>query len=282
MILPAQRGVWSAVFSPDGKTIAIGDGNMVTLFESATPADGYQPRINGEAARKIVDEMYQKYGFYHDVIDEIQADNTLDDPVRRLALQIANSRRWEDTDKPARKVVDELYKKYGYYYQVVDDLRSNAAIDAAVREIALQIATAHEWEDAENLRRESASVVNSPGKDMDAYRQALAKAEKAQILEPNDLLMLYTLGVAQYRVGAYEEALLTLKKADEIRSAAKEEPDAAAGAFAGMAFHQLGRDKEAHTALEQLRALCKEERFAEDQEAQGFLAEAEKLIVGEQ
>jgi len=66
-----------------------------------------------------------------------------------------------------------------------------------------------------------------------------------------------------------------------MRSAAKEELDAAAVAFAGMALHQLGRDEEAQAALERLRALCKEERFAEDQEAQGFLAEAEKLLAGE-
>ena len=36
--------------------------------------------------------------------------------------------------------------------------------------------------------------------------------------------------------------------------------------------------EEAKAALERLRALCKEERFVEDQEAQAFLAEAEKLI----
>jgi hypothetical protein len=48
-----------------------------------------------------------------------------------------------------------------------------------------------------------------------------------------------------------------------------------------MTLYKLGRADEAKPALERLRALCKEERFAEDQEAKAFLAEAEKLITGE-
>ena len=48
-----------------------------------------------------------------------------------------------------------------------------------------------------------------------------------------------------------------------------------------MSLHQLGRAEKAEAALERLRALCKEERFAEDQESQAFLTEAEQLITGE-
>jgi hypothetical protein len=44
-----------------------------------------------------------------------------------------------------------------------------------------------------------------------------------------------------------------------------------------MASHQLGRSLEANTALEQLRALLKSDRWANDQEAIGFLREAEKV-----
>jgi len=48
-----------------------------------------------------------------------------------------------------------------------------------------------------------------------------------------------------------------------------------------MTLHRIGRTKEAKTALERLRELCKDEQFAEDMEIQNFLAEAEKLLAGE-
>jgi len=273
--------VYSVAISPCGRSIVAAGYGGIVLWETAKPAGGYEPRKNGEAARKVVEEVYQKYGFYYEVIDKIQRDKTLDEPVRRVALQIANSRRWEDTEKPARKVVDELYKKYGYYYQVVDDLRSDAALEASVREIALQIASAREWEDADKLNGESWDVARSPDSDANAYRQALNKAEKAVSLEPNDLNILNTLGVAQYRFGDYENALGALTRCEKRRTDKHLEPAPENMAFVAMSLHKLDRKDEAKVALEQLRALCKEERFAEDQEAQAFLTEAEQLITGE-
>jgi len=46
-----------------------------------------------------VDELYEKYGFYYEVIDKLNADKTLAEPVRKVALQIANARKWEDAEK---------------------------------------------------------------------------------------------------------------------------------------------------------------------------------------
>jgi len=89
----------SVAFSPDGKTIAVGGGEDITLLESAAPTGGYGPRRTAEAARELVDELYEEYGFYSEVIDKLKADKTLDEPVRKVALQIANSRLWEDTEK---------------------------------------------------------------------------------------------------------------------------------------------------------------------------------------
>jgi len=89
-----------ARFSPDGKAIASSSGDgTIKIWESTTPAGGYETRKTGEAARKLVDELYEKYGFYYEVISKLQADKTLDEPIRKLALQIANSRKWEDTEK---------------------------------------------------------------------------------------------------------------------------------------------------------------------------------------
>jgi len=89
----------TVALSPDGKTIAIGTSSGITLLESEVPAGGYGPRRIGAAARKVVDELYEEHGFYHEVIEKLGTDNTLAEPVRRIALQIANARRWEDAEK---------------------------------------------------------------------------------------------------------------------------------------------------------------------------------------
>ncbi|MBN2269054.1 MAG: protein kinase [Sedimentisphaerales bacterium] len=224
-------GTYSSALSPDGRTIAVGGIGGIVLWETTKPAGGYGPRKNSDAARKIIDEMYQKHGYYYEVIDRLQTDKTLDEPVRKVALQIANSRKWEDADK---------------------------------------------------LNGESWEVVSSSDGDPNAYKEALNKAEKAISLDPNDLNILNTLGVAQYRVGDYEKGLETLTRCENNRADDHLEPAPENVAFIAMSLHKLGRTEEAKAALERLRALCKEERFAEDQEAQAFLAEAEKLIEGKE
>jgi WD40 repeat protein/tRNA A-37 threonylcarbamoyl transferase component Bud32 len=227
--LPTQHAVWSGAFSPDGRTIAITDGNAVTLFESRAPGDEYVQREKAREARDIVDRWHTEGGSFRDVTERLLAEETLDEEVRRLAMQIADSRKWDDI---------------------------------------------------ENLRSEAWAAVLSSGKDIEAYRAALAKAEKANGWEPNDPAILDALGAAQYRTGAYEEALNTFARAKKLRADPGDQSDPASIAFTAMAQHQLGRGEEAKATLEQLRGLLKDERFAGDEEAKGLLAEADGLIAG--
>jgi WD40 repeat protein len=247
----------SIAFSPHGKTIAAGTydhDNTIQLWESATPAGGYEPRWNAEATRKavdeLVDELYKETGFYSEVIDRLKADKTLAEPVRKIALQVAKARSWKEAIKLGREI----------------------------------------WE-----------VVNWPSREIEAYRVALGKAEMAHRLEPNNWRILALLGVAQYRVGAYQDALTTMINVEKMRADAHLEPRPPILAFIAMALHRLDRQEEANpilafiamalhrldrqeeakVALERLRDLCRDEQFAEDEEAQVFLAEAEKLFVGE-
>jgi WD40 repeat protein/serine/threonine protein kinase len=228
-----SRGHGSAVFSPGGKTIAFG----TTLLEAAAPPNGYGPRRTGAAARELVDELYEEYGFYEEVTDKVNTDKTLAEPVRKVALQIANARLWEDAGK---------------------------------------------------LNQESREVVSLCDRDIDAYQGALEKAEKANRLEPNTPFILTTLGVAQYRVGAYEDALEVLKRSEKIIAGLVVfgepllEPDPANPVFIAMALHQLDRKEEAKAALDRLRDLLKGEQFAEDTQAQAFLAEAERVLSGKE
>jgi len=97
LTLRSEFGVMCVAFSPDGKSIAGSTlGKAIVLWDSTAPADGYGPRKTATTARTIVDELHEKYGLYYDVIEGLKADTTLDEPVRKVALQIANSRKGED------------------------------------------------------------------------------------------------------------------------------------------------------------------------------------------
>jgi WD40 repeat protein len=233
LTLQAGSGVTAVAFSPDGKTVAAGTIDGAVLWESGMPVGGYEQRKNGEAARKIVDELHERHGWYREVINQLQQGATLDPAIRTLALQIARSRKWEDREKVENE-----------------------------------------------LEREAWKVIVTPDMDAQAYRVALAKAEKASSWEPNDPPVLGTLGAARYRAGLYEDALKTLAKAAKMLSDAGEVPDPTDLAFKAMTLHKIGRTEEAKAALEQLRQLCKEEQFAEHEEGQTLLAEAEGVIEG--
>ena len=221
-----------AIFSPDGKTVCgIGYGD-IKLWESTEPADGYEPRQTANSAREIVDELYKKHEFYYDVIARIKSDSNLSEAVGKAAVQIANTRLWED---------------------------------------------------AEKLNAQSWEVVRTADGNTVTYEEALGKVETAKGLEPDNWTILNTLGVAQYRVGAYENALATLTGAEKIRADTHEEPHFATTAFTAMALRRLGHDKEAQAALIRLRGLYKKEWFTEeDKEAFQIVVEAEKLLAGEQ
>jgi len=232
LTLRAGFGVLDVAFSPDGKAIAGGlFDHTIALWESDSPPGGYERRKSGAAARTTVDELYRKHGFYHEVISQLQYNVTIDSTVRRLSLQIASSRKWEDAYK---------------------------------------------------LRREAWGVVGSPNKDTEVYRAALEKAEKANVWEPNVPAILNTLGAAQYRVGSYEDAMKTLEKSERILSAEGEAIDPVNVAFTAMILHRIGRVDAAKAALGQLRELSKEgQPLFLGMEVQALLAEAEKLLSGE-
>jgi len=100
LTLRAKFGVMCVAFSPDGTAIAGGTlGKTIVLWECTEPVDGYEPRKSAIAARNIVDKLYDKNSFYSKVIDELKANETLDESVRKVALQIANSRLCEDNEK---------------------------------------------------------------------------------------------------------------------------------------------------------------------------------------
>ena len=96
------HGPWlkSIAFSPDGDYLVSGGMDQpIRLWESSDPPGGYAPRRTAAVARKVVDDLYEAQGLYSSVIKRLTTDETLDAGVRKVALQIANARLWEDIGK---------------------------------------------------------------------------------------------------------------------------------------------------------------------------------------
>ena len=139
------------------------------------------------------------------------------------------------------------------------------------------------WQDVDKLVNEAREIVDLPDNVIQKYRTALEKAGRANDWEPNNPAVLTTLGAAQYRLGSYEDATRLLTRSARILAAANEDQDPVNIAFTGMILQRTGHIKDAKAALETLRELCRqEENLFWDMEVQGLLAEAEKLIAGEE
>ena len=100
-------------------------------------------------------------------------------------------------------------------------------------------------EDASALNWHSWMAVLQADADEAACRLALRQAETACRLIPNHGSFLNTLGVAQYRLGMFEEAIRSLTQADQINRASQPGSNPADLAFLSMAENRLGRRDQA-------------------------------------
>jgi tetratricopeptide (TPR) repeat protein len=123
-------------------------------------------------------------------------------------------------------------------------------------------------------------VVREPSRRPEAYAAALKQAEAAVQAAPDNGNFINTLGVAQYRMGQYADALTTLTKSDKL-NATKRGSIPADLAFLAMVRYQLGQKEESRAALARLQAMLRDPRRIRDRESYGFLLEAEGLIEGE-
>ena len=64
--------------------------------------DGYEPRIDAELARKLVERLQKECWSYKKVLEELETDTSLDGSIRKFALQIARSRLGQDKLEPAK------------------------------------------------------------------------------------------------------------------------------------------------------------------------------------
>jgi serine/threonine protein kinase len=115
------------------------------------------------------------------------------------------------------------------------------------------------------------------------YEQYI-RSSKTGALESGSLIyagrfiqMLATLGTNQYREANYEDAIVSLTRADELRRALSNESDPCDVAHIAMALYHLGRQQEAQAALNRLRLLFEDDKYALQLSC---LCEAEMVFAG--
>jgi tetratricopeptide (TPR) repeat protein len=137
------------------------------------------------------------------------------------------------------------------------------------------------WEQAVQLGAKHAAVANdiawflatTPHTSIPHPEKAVELAQKAVALEPQNGSIRNTLGVAYYRMGQWQEAVVTLKKAMQLRSGG----DSGDWFFLAMAQQQLGDAVAARKWYDRAVQWMDKNR-PQDEELRHFRAEAAALL----
>src|SRR5262249_22865859 len=173
----------------------------------------------------------------------------------------------------AEKGVKSLFYKPLFRSEVLAHLRADPVLSEPVRQEALALAERF-VESPYHLDRASRAVAGRPGAAPSAYGRAVQQAEIACRLMPCEGSYQTTLGMAQYRLGKYQEALTTLTRADELNQAAQGSPVPADLALLAMTRYRMRERDRAQASLTQLRETLQQPNWAPNEEAQRLLKEA--------
>jgi WD40 repeat protein len=296
-------------FSPDGRRLAAAsDDGRVMVWDAETGASvltlsGYDAEVNGVAfdprGRRIASASQDGTVRLWDAVtgEEVftlrgHVSGVLGVAFSPDGMQIASAsidmtiKIWESA-RPSRDVlrrrevvalVATLFKRFPLQAEVIEHLRADATLAGPVREAALEVA-ASQREEPNRLYTASWEIIVSPDRSAQDYDRALRYAEVANRLVPDSGTFMKGLGVAQYRKAKYAEAVENLTRSDRVLAPRVGGSVPANLAFTAMAHHRLGHRAEAREALSRLRDAMKRSQWKEDRESQGFVREAEALIL---
>ncbi len=263
--------VWSVVFSPDGRRLASGSWDQSVKVWDAE---------SGHELRTL--EGDERVAFSPDGWRLVSRGSTVKVwDARPLTPEVS-------AEQEAIGLVEFLFDKPLLKGDVIEEIRSNKTSSEKVRKEALAFAELfREEKDPKRYAEASRWLTRQRYLAARWYQQALRQAEGARQLaaEKDKGLYLDTLAMAQYRVGKYKEAVASLMESEKSQGNAKGTAVRDSGrarrlAFLAMAHFQLGQKEKGKETLEKLREVMKKPEAAKDEEAQGFLREAEELVEG--
>jgi WD40 repeat protein len=157
-----------------------------------------------------------------------------------------------DRQREAERLVTSLFDRLIRKSAVLNHLRQDTNVEEELRAEALARAERHE-PDAVYLNTQSWMVVRDPNGSPEQYARALAQAEEACSLLPENGLARNTLGVAQYRMGNYEQAVETLVRSEPLNRDAAGRSAPCDLAFLSMAQHRAGLNQQALATFDRLQ-----------------------------
>jgi WD40 repeat protein len=308
--------VHSVAFSPNGRRIASASGDMaVRLWDVATEQEvvdlrGHTDQVTAVAFRRdglalasssedgtlriwdatpmtaelraasrateAVKALFARALTTPEVLDRVRNATVLGPEARRYALELAGPYGESLVTHEAERLVESLYEKGMLRPDVLASLRSAVSLPEPVRLRALALAERiPEYPD--RLDNQSREVVRRPGADPTAYHIALRQAETACRLVPNNLELLSTLGIAQYRAGRYLDALATLTRVSRLHAESQSVPGVADMAFMTLSQLQLGQVDEARKSLDRLRHTLEAPAYDRNGPGYALLREAEAV-----
>jgi WD40 repeat protein len=272
---PAQTPC--VAFDRDGRRLAASGDAVVTIWEEAPLVEELNEQ---RQATSLVKFLFAKDLTREAVSFRVRDDATISDAVRQRALTLVEP-FWQNlVRQKAEREVEDLFLKPLFRSEVIEHLRADPDLSEPVQQEALVLA--ERWvERPVTLNRFSREVAWKPGAEPAAYRLAMQRAEIACRLMPFEGSYHTTLGMAQYRLGKYQEALATLTRADVLNKAAHRGPTPADLAFLAMTRYQLREKDQAQASLDHLRETMQKPIGARNmEEAQSLLKEAEALLIG--
>jgi WD40 repeat protein/tRNA A-37 threonylcarbamoyl transferase component Bud32 len=174
--------------------------------------------------------------------------------------------------------VDRLAEGTVIVSELNDRVRADPSLSVPARAFALKLVS-RKRDDADAINAAAWPVVRSAGRSAAEHELAARRLEVAAALVPKSRAHVNSLGVAQYRCGAYSRALETLKRAQALKGSSTQ--DVIDFAFIAMCRHQLGQVEEARRCLVQLRDLCKKLDASQSERAAEFVAEADAVCAGD-
>jgi WD40 repeat protein len=276
LTLDAGAVVLSVAFSPDGERLASAGIDKEIRIWDARLVD--QSSLEEREALGFLRFLCSKPTSKGNVTSRIQTDKTISELVRARALALVGS-YWENlvrrkADLFVAKLMDaeKAWPKAG----IIEKIRTDTSLSEPMRQEAILLTEKYQ-EDPEDMVLASRIVVAKSGKDRAAYRIALHQAERACQLVPDNGSYLSTLGMAQYRMQKYGEALKTFERAEKAKSTGST-PEPVNLAFLTMAQHQLSKSDEAKTLFAQLKDAMAKSEWAKNSEAQILFQEAASLM----
>jgi WD40 repeat protein len=271
-IPPVTMQVTSVAFHPDGRRLVTGSSyGSIKVWDAESGQELLT--LQGHTAQ-VWSLAFSPDGYR--LVSASQDDTVrvwdAREPTAELALE-----------REAAGLVEFLFAQPLGKQEVLGAIRNHPTLGDEVRRTALGFAE-RAWDDPDRFDSASWAVVRRPGAAPERYRQALQWAKEACRLEPDHGDYLTTLGVAQYRVGEYRQALATLSRAEQLKTLPPWGLKPVDLAFLAMTRFQLGQAEEARATLDGLRKVVSSrlEDDAADARAFLFLREAEELLGGPQ